>query len=353
MSYHFVKPNAERPQYLPSETVDFIIKYDTMNLVPHVRISGTLHTTVADGVKKIYIDGMTGADSLFQYFTTSLNGMVVESLNEYPRYVRMKQGANQTPTQNVQLASNICSLRVSDSLQTKQLLFGAGDRAVSFSVVPDICLNNANRPLNFKKDGEVKITFQLPVVSKVLFGDDVGEATYHLTDLQLEYRLVKAQSPSKPLEMIVKQMVRQTLNSNHTTLGVIIPIPSHSIAMSVIKVSNEADVKKNALTGEYIKVDSLEFLFNDNNAMGLAYPLENDEEIIYNYLKTFNGTLNNSVGYSQLVPASTKENNWGFGIEYGAYIKNKKVTLDIQSEDVDGGDNKLSCYMYFKGLISV
>ena len=69
MSYNFVKPNAERASYSPDETVDFIVKYDGYNLVPHIRISGTLSVPAQDGTANIYMDGMAGADGLFKYFT--------------------------------------------------------------------------------------------------------------------------------------------------------------------------------------------------------------------------------------------------------------------------------------------
>ena len=197
----YLEPVAKKIAYKPNDFVSFQMKATPTMILPNsLRISGTLGTT--DGStdydkKNIFIDNAVGIEAVCQQITTSFNGQVMEQLNNYPRYRKMKMIASRTVDTLGATGVNGSAMRTgSEKAQTRMLL--EGDKKVSiidgvnyltsnFSFKPDICLNNTNgMPVCFSKSGDIELTLRLSQIYEMLFGASVSvNSSYVLTDLRL------------------------------------------------------------------------------------------------------------------------------------------------------------------------
>jgi hypothetical protein len=193
--------------------------------------------------------------------------------------------------------------------------------------------------------GEIKVSFILASTNQFLFGADVDpDTTYQLNDLLFSYRTVPLATKG-PLVMRTVSALKQILTSSSVNLSVNNPIPSSSLSMSFIPTADESTATASYLRmAEVPTVSRVEFAFNDVVAGGLiSYPLETREEILYNFVQSHGGTTKWAVRQDGT--------NYGIGISYGEALPNLKLGVSIQSGVQSNAP--MSCYMYFKGMITV
>lgn len=353
MSYHSVLPNSQRAQYEPSETVDWTLNFPGFSMLPNtLRISGNLvvrHNNAAVATTDdILMDSKAGIDAVADSFVVSMNDSVKENIQSYPRMVKMRVEGKQTPQRTVSEAVDVTALRTVNDATTKVLF---AENPVSFSFKPNICLNNSTASIPYAKSGEIKVSMRLANANQVLYGSSVDNTTtYHLTDLRCEYRLTPTESGKQgPILMSVKQLVKQNVGSTNVNLSINVPIPTNSVSASFIEATHQNTNSNNHLATEKPpNVTRVEYSFNDQTNLLQCFALENEMEILYNYLRSLSSQRHNDITLKKVMD---EDIGYGIGINYLEFLANQKLAVNIQS----GVSNNVpySIYLYFQGMMKL
>lgn len=379
-TYASTYPLSQRDKYLPNENVDIVVNFQNKTILPNsIGITGRLvvysggdidNPVVIDNGTNVYYDGHVGAHGLFQTLTTSFSDRVIETLNHYPRFVKMDKTARMTSEDSTAMGRDACQLVVFDQEQPETAgepttcltstsvmhLDDIANGGRAFYVKPDICLNNTTETgIPWASSGEIKLTIQLSSVNQFLYGTDVPpneeNVSYYLTDLELCYRAVP-QVKVQPITMVYRQSIKHIISSNNQTLNFKTPIPTTSMMCSFIKVASESDMTMNYLTMDPLEgISRVDWSIDDLNQGILEYPLEHYEEIKMNYLMA---VLEGSFDYKQCIePRALEAPNKirGVGLSYLRTLQNDKVAINILSDA--SNINQYAIYIYFKGQITV
>ncbi len=199
--YHSVEPQNLKDNYTEYDQVSFDLSLDEGRayLLNSIRLEGELQ--VYEGSAKITtqnvkMDCKIGAHSLFESLSVETNAGLIEHIADYPRVV--KQRADATLCRNDMFNSKYVSeLRSGDDEITANVLRGfktlVGSNVTSesfspdFSLVPDICLNNAlgDPLLSAGKVGSLRLTVTLNRVFNALFGAVTSNTSYQVKDFRV------------------------------------------------------------------------------------------------------------------------------------------------------------------------
>ena len=366
----YLEPVAKKVAYKPNDFVSFQMKATPTMILPNsLRISGTLGTR-CDGTndydkKNIFIDNAVGVEAFAQQITTAFNGQVMEQINNYPRYRKMKMIASRTVDTLGASGTNGSAMRTgSEKAQTRMLL--EGDKKVSsidgvnyltsnFSFKPDICLNNTNgMPVCFSKSGDIELTLRLSQIYEMLFGASVSvNSSYVLTDLRLNWKQMPEdpQYKKQPLTMVVKTSIQQVAASNNQQFSLSVPIPASSFVASLMKTADVNSPTANNYRMDKVQINSVEMSYNDVNMVYNQFQQDNQQIINYNFLKAMN---NNSPDQPNAINLVDFLNNEAFGIgsNFGKFLSNTKFGINLQSNDITS-TNTYTIWFYFIGSVSV
>ena len=350
MSKYLVSlPQSQRAQYLENDNGDFLLDFVGYTLKSNsVKLTGTLvvsttapPTLTPIGGANILMDGVTGIDSCFQSFTTSISDIVVENNPEYPRFQKMNLCASNSRTQLVGSAFNTMALRCySDELTTTNLVGPNNDGRSQFCTKPNICLNNSQ---GLNGDGQVRLSVRLASVNNVLFGTAVNATTsYWLENLRVEYEVMPQTQQSGGV-MVTNHCLKQTINNGNANLSFIVPVPSSKISCSMIQTANLSRTDYNHLTLEKPDtVSRVELSINDGTSQVVSYPLETEQEILEEYLRSLGNYKHNCNRINDLL-ANEK---FGFGYSYTTMLSGAKIGLQI----VSSLNAPYAVYSYFSSV---
>ena len=116
-AYHRILPMNAKDSYVEFDVVDFQLDFPNRSLVlGTVRLEGEVEVLVDNSltlnrasatstgqnanVMDIKMDGDAGAHAFCETITTTINGQVVESIGDYPRYCKMSATAMTSPNDN-------------------------------------------------------------------------------------------------------------------------------------------------------------------------------------------------------------------------------------------------------------
>lgn len=356
MSYQSVTPNSARAAYSPGEIIDFIINLppDREIAVGSFRFSGNLtvytganFSNPMTGIEQIFYDPKAGMHALINQSQCSLSGMSIENFPHYARYAKQFNVCQEQDIQAVGSLTNACGLKMADIQETRAVLgvTGVGSGGRSFSIKPLFALNRTKGNITPAK-GEIKVSFILSSANQFLSGAGVNaDVSFQLNDVLLSYRTVQLATPNAPLKLSVVSALKQILTSSSVNLSVNNPIPSESVSMSFIPIAYESGMTYNYLDMLQVpQVSRVEFAFNDVVAGSLvSYPFETQEELLYNFVQSMGGVSKWAV--------RNDGTNYGIGIKYGELMQNVKLSIQIQSGVQSNAP--YSCYMYFKGQLTI
>ena len=355
MAYVCVKPLAEKADYLPNDTIDFLVDVGAGNeLVGNsFRLEGELEILLQDGPlfnNNVFFDSNAGAHAFIQQAVTMFSDRAVENLNYYGRMASMKSQSLEVPINKMAVSSNASELKCLDDNQTAIIAMLDEDTyergfTRSFSIKPYICLNNVSGNLAFAKTGQVKVSLTLSSARQALFGADIDNtATFKLHKLQMCCRSVPQSPASSKIVMGVTSCVRQNITSNNTSLSVIVPIPTTSFSATFRNQVSEVDPIAN-----YIQLDTLtgcsrvELTFSDSLSNLIEFPMDTTPEIVLNYL--------NSMGYTGTHAILQREEVTGIGFNYSQLLQNTKLGINIISDVSNVAP--FAMYIYFKGVMGM
>lgn len=355
MSKYLVSlPQSQRSKYLENENVDFLMDFEGYNLKPNsVKLTGTLIVSkdvpenaisAVGGNDDILMDGVTGIDACFQSFTTSVGNTVVENNPEYPRFQKMNLTASQSKAELVADTENVSALRMYSSSMGKNILQGTTNPGeVPFCFKPNICLNNSQ---GLSGSSQVRLSLRLASTRDVVYGGDVvANTSYWLQDLRVEYEVMPAGKSQKGF-MVVNHCLKQVINNGNANLSMVVPVPSSKISCSMIQTDHLNSTSYNHLALEKPEnVTRVELHINDGTSQVVSYPLETEQEILAEYLRSLGLHKHNTIRVKDLIG----KKKFGFGYSYTTMMKGAKIGLQIESDL----NTPYAIYSYFSSVLEL
>lgn len=333
-----VKPISQRQQYNPSELVEFQIAEQQVDYqINSFYISGYLNVVqaatpanYADGTVDVRIDQGAGIHSCFSHIVSYAGGSILESFQFVPRYIAMKDDCTESDQSRGSKLSNVLMLK-SCSDANKVII---AEKPRSFYTKLPCVFNRTSRSFGADEIPEVKVSISLANANRVLYGNDAGTYTYYLSDLQLHYTTMPLTKKTKPLLFDVISCVRGILDSPNSNFQYYNIAPSYSLAMSFNSLANET-----AVTGNYIaradpSISKVEFTVNDIQQNLIAFPFDNEEEILHNY----------QMSMTTVGDTNTIVDKPGVGLNLVVPIPNSTVAVNIESGALS--NNQYAVYAY-------
>lgn len=365
--FHSIEPEANKSEYNEFDTVTFKINTDRNLLRNSVRIQGKLRINStgsgSGGTRavlgdRIHLNKRIGAHALVEGFTTSVNGVVIESYkNAYPRFVHMVQSATKSQDDYYQ-GSQLCELKGPSTDVAVSYACGESDTSgapafkdIDFSFKPLIAINRADNDIQMSRLGnEIQVSLNLSRNESALCGKGaVAAANYVLSDLRMTFTSV----PENPIPIVNMESVtevKSSLQSNNASISTKVPAVCKSVSVSFIKQSKENKAHFDSSSLERPKgLSKVSFLFNDNLNQAQQFEQKDFGEFVDGYLESLG-----SVGVHSANPNLVKANSvFGLGLNFGSAIdmSKSKFTVDLQS-DVDN-TNTYSMFQYFHSEIQV
>ena len=373
MSYRYslAIPENSKDTFTNNDNITFMINGDTgMSLLKKsVRIEGNLKVLINGAqvsTELVYFNPQVGAHGLIESLQVSTqNGLVENISNSYPRLVNMKEQATRSINDSLN-GSEACELKMPTNHQIQNYCHGAKSRGnqagseivdpVSFSFKPLCCLNRVAQSsgnIPFSRVGFIKLQVILSRDLGFLYGNvaAASDLTYELTNIKLCYVQVPTQElDSQPQMCRSFVSVKQTLNSNISSINAKVPSAVDAVSISFQKIANENTVRKDNLKLDNVDgLNRLEFGFNNSVEM-IKYQIEDRSEMIQRGLNSFS-----YMGHNQL---KANMSNKGSGFICGLNFQlPKDLTQNsfntIVSTDAINNLNKYNIYMFFHSMVSI
>jgi hypothetical protein len=344
-----------------------------------VRVEGVLNVTdngnpfgQRDGTdttqSSIFIDEFCGAGAFIEQISTSLGGSMLESIMDYPRYVKMAKTAMSSQTDMFN-AANVCELRapakefVRLALQGQQVPDDPGSnanrdilrQAPDFSVKPMCVLNEAVGSLPYRKSGDVRLSLNLARAGAMLFGNAAGDASYTLSELRVFFRSTPDMGPETDQPLTMRRIIssKQVYSGQSATLQTRVPAECAGVSISFLDISKENEPTANTL--DLDKVDGLnevQYLFNDSTNQLITYRLRSQVEWIGRYLESIRDprTGTNAATLSNLA----SNVSWGLGLDFGGMVdlSNQNFAIELERDSASSTTQYL-VYFYFNSIIQL
>lgn len=370
MSYRELFPRSQKEKYLPLDILDFVITAPNETILMNkFRISGKLKVTgIPSDTRGVNYDPKCGIHSFFNNFMiqTEKNGYI-QNLSNYPRYVKMNKTAHLCTEDFFNSARYSTELMVPREEDTSVMLCNSGvgaagkivNNEIPFSFMPVICLNGATTAdgsipaLNYQNTGSITISLRLVSPQEALYGNNMdGNISYEISDLRLTYISAPLMKVS-PCSMLMVNEIKQILNSSATTVNVNLPVAFYSMSSSFLQTSRELNNAFNNVELEMPKIEQVHISFNDNTSGYVAYPLTTQEDILQNYLDSFQEhTITKKSDFT--LEETTKGTRFGVGIAFADSVQltNSTFTIQLQASGITS-DTPYYIYMFFRSITTI
>jgi len=352
--------------------VDFILNADAGRslILGSVRFEGDLKifqtgTTLVADDKRITMDNHVSMNSVIENASTifSTQGQI-ENLDNYGRYVKMVSTATSSED-DLHSSASLPALRCPDVRQTEYLLKSRNTKSQNstlviqpdFSVKPKICLNRpeVGSSIPFSATGAIRVQFKLARNVAVLYGADAGvgataDPSYLLENLRMTYKTIP--SPANDGAILYRTLSNnQSLESNNASISTAIPAVVSAISATFMTQSKENTFgSNNYLLERPVGINNIQMNYNDSSNAFQTFRLDNQQEIITNYLASMRSAGINGCKLNNL----DSNDCFGAGIDF-------KDNLDFSdgrkfSMEIDSGITNASpviLYLYFHSKIPV
>src|SRR6056300_133649 len=256
--YNSTKPYNVKATYAEYDNLNFAINYgEELSLISgSVRLNFDLtmldeNDAVISPGKNTFIDAMTGGHAVVSSVSTALRTGQLENLQNYNKYVSMKNNASLT--KNSTFASDKVAELIGhdNNLQRFALRYPSSSGTAAASMVSTVpvslkleCVLNhmtdteEDTPaLLSGKNGEISVQIQLERALALFCGPTAG-FTYTIANPSLTYQTTSA-APSKSVLMRVKQSLKQNVNSNNFNLSSNAPYIVEGVSGTFIMTDEE------------------------------------------------------------------------------------------------------------------
>ena len=375
--YHSCDPQNVKDTYVQGDNIDYLLSFPGRSLeMGSVRLEGVLNVFVANTevptqaapeVDIIFMDNFTGAHSFVSSIQTQIAGSQVETISEYPRWVKMATTATESQTDMLN-SENVCELKTPNAESSRVVLMGealqtqtgAAHNAApnrtrpDFSFKPLCVLNSSAGLLPYRKSSDIRVMITLEQIVSAMFGKDWARANcrYELSELRITFRSVPDAGPQfdQPISMKRIVNVTETFNTTQANLNMRVPAVCSAFHASFLRTSQIGVAADNELALERLPgLSAVNFTYNDSSNALISYQLENQVEYVGRYLESFgdhrDGT--NAASLSNIYG----NNVWGLGLSLGGPVdlSRQKLAIDIRS----GITESYSAFFYFISYMSL
>jgi hypothetical protein len=372
--YRSIYPVTQRDSYDPNTNVDFVLNLNQEKLVPGtIYLQGECQVysdgiTVMTNDKDLYYDGLAGYHGVIRDIQTEFKQLgVVESIQNYPRLVKMKALALSDEDALGCQADMAVEGRVPSEQMAKGYLQGSAQTGyVPFSLKVDNVLNNCSAPVSSSATGQIRLRFRIAPSNEFLFGEqwNAGAPSFVLRNLKLHFQAIPDDGQMAPVQMVIYSTYRGVVESTNQNLSTFVPGPCSAVHMSFLDVEKENDEQYNFLacapppgkpplgdntsTFDSYGFERVQYAINDTDTALTGFTIESREEILKNGLRSFDMSTKK---YNSSIQKMMKvENPDGYlaGIAFGNPInlQNNKFAVELQSQVQS--PNYYAAYFYFR-----
>jgi len=368
-SYRQINPVSQLATYSPNTNVDFTLNLDNEKLVPgtvcltgECNVYQTGNTQVAAGVDVQY-DGLVGYHGIVRDIQTEFRSLgVVESFQQYPRYVKMKALAT-VDVDSVGMDSALSAEgRLPASEMSSEYIRNEWN---PFSLKLDNVLNNASGPISSSASGQIRMRIRLAPNEEFLFGRawENLAPNYVVRNLKLNYEVMADDGKLQPVTMVIHNSWRGVLESSIQNLSTFVPGLCEAVHISFIKQTDETTSARNYLAcqpplgkphgqdnvEQSYGLERLDYAVNDVDTALLGWTMEYRDEMVYNGLRSFQTPPDRYGRLLDLMKKQPDPDGYIVGIPFGAPINftNNKFAADMQSAITSSADFTAS-YFYFR-----
>lgn len=370
--YHSALPQNNADSYVENSQIEFVIdipqgramKEGTLNIQFDLRVNSTGNTRVI-GADEIGYDHLIGGHGVFQSFQSSANSGMIESLQNYPRSVKM-YNETQMSRNAVFSGLNQCELVMPNFANTTSVCSGYSitntggttrTRDFDCNLKPLIALNRTLTPISPMKTGRINLVAILERNNGFLHGNSmVNACNYSISNVELHYISVPDKSkPSDKLTFFTTSSQKNTLQSGRSNITCVVPDMITSLYASFIEQADEfSNIPNNTKTSVIKSIDNIKILANDSQSNNIVYEQETYDEILKNYVETLQESKRNEVNNAILAT----NNGFGIGQNFsglGMNLLNNKLDLEITTSGVNGisNTNPYTLFTYFNGILSM
>jgi len=369
--YHSVLPQNNADLYRANQQVEWVIdippgramKAGTLSIQYDLRVNST-GTTRNTGTVLGY-DHLVGGHGVWQSWQSSASNGMIESIQNYPRYVKM---VNETTMGRKDVFSqmNQAELIMPNFAHTTSITAGMSIpnlnqtslvRDYDCNIEPKICLNKTLTDVSPQKTGRINLVGILERDNGFLSGVGVLDAcNYSISNVELHYVSVPDKSkPSDKLTWFIVSSQKNTLQSQRSNITCVVPDVITSVFGSFIEQNDEfSNIPNNTKTSVLKSITSIKFLMNDSQSNNIVYEQETYDEIEKNYAQTMRNSISNEINNSIL----GVNNGFGVGQNFsgsGLNLLNNKLDVEIITSGALGisNTNAYTFFVYFNGLIQV
>jgi hypothetical protein len=369
--YHVVNPanqKGDNEGYLPFNTVDFELSFEQRSLVNNtVRLLFDINWENQPNLTQtVMYDPFVGAHAFIDRIDISCANMgVIESISDYPRFVSAKAKASLTVEDVAFNSMYVCEGRTASTDLANKMLKGSCDigaaagafnpvltKPLDASVKLDCALNNmvGVQSLPYVKSGLVRLSVQLSKTTEALFGN--GDLNYKLQNMRVMYMSVPDDGKYAPsYQMRVKTCLPQSILSSYTNISTKAPIVADAMFATFIQQSHLDTATNNSLQNELLPlVEEIEFIWADSMSAEFTYKLDNQTDILENYIKAVNKVVSsNSCSLNRLA----SNDSYGIGLSFNQFIDLSKTKLGVNIKSGVSSGAPFTAYLFFTGLVSL
>lgn len=371
--YHIAQCENVKDSYGEFDTIDFKLSYIGRKLVGgSVRLLADVEIVENTLADLIAYDSMVGGHSFIDTATVSFQNVgQVENIRFYSRYVSAKAKAS-LAKDDLFNSAYVCEGRCPSDKMASAMLKGmivVGNQdvaqieaftptgtSVKLDIAPklDLCLNNilGDNLIPYSKTGDIFVSLTLPRNISILYGSSAigASKTYKLTNMRLAYTTVvdDGKSASKKFQMRTRVDLKQSIQSSYANISTKVPVIADSFFATFIETDKENNVLYNSLQNQRLPlVSRLEYLWNDSFSQEYTYELDNEQQILENYIKAINKTVGNNNANTNVIASN---DSWGIGLSFGQFIDLSKSKIGINISSGVDSSNPYTCYLFFSGL---
>ena len=370
LRYSISLPENQKDTYSEFDTVDFKLSYinrkligGSIRLLADVSVSSNTSLT-----ETIAFDGFVGGHSFVDTISTSIQTAgQVENIRFYSRYISSKAKASLTKD-DLFSSAYVCEGRCPSDKMASAMLKGmvaygkdteynaVFRKDLDLAVKLDFCLNNmiGDNMLPYAKTGDIYVSLTLPRNVSVLYGSEAigGAKNYSLKNLRIAYMTVADDGKYSPkYNMRIRTDLKQTIASTYSNISTKVPIVADAFFATFIKTDKENNVAYNSLANERLPlVSRLEFLWNDSFSQEYTYELDNEEQILTNYIKAVSKVVGDNNATTNVLASN---DSWGIGLSFGQFVDLSKSKIGINIRSGVISTDPYTCYLFFSGVISL
>lgn len=355
-----------------------------------IRLNGMLQLLKLDGngeaipiveADKVFLNSNAGVSGCIRQITSSVNGQIVESINEYARYVASSNEAKWFQVDTATTGDSMLELMTysNDDYQTGTapdakmsaytgLLFPANalQSELPFSVDLDIALNSSDMPGSKVQEMEVSIILQDATKCGLVSKSGIPTTfLFAFKTLQMRY-ICDAETHKGPVVLEVKNnsfigtALNKISNLEHSP-----SVPFNSMYCVFLKQGHDntpTNFQYDYLATEAITegVDYFEVKVNGSSTDFLQFPLRfKESEMAYNYLLAHHvgeeGALKHGLSYGKL--AQSVKTGYGLGCPFSQELpQGSRVAFNLalnSAPNVEGVPSSYRAFFYTKGFVQL